>query len=59
MARAQVDELVADCGRRGVPVTEVVAEDADGPIGRLASVLALLDFTAAYVGIAGPDGEDG
>jgi hypothetical protein len=59
VARAQVDELVADCGRRGVPVTEVVAEDADGPVGRLASVLALLDFTAAYVGIAGPDGEDG
>ena len=59
VARAQVDELVADCGRRGVPVTEVVGEDADGPIGRLASVLALLDFTAAYVGIAGADGEDG
>jgi hypothetical protein len=50
--RAQVDELVADCGRRGVPVTEVVAEDADGPVGRLASVLGLLDFTAAYLGIA-------
>ncbi|CAA9283358.1 MAG: hypothetical protein AVDCRST_MAG41-3770 [uncultured Corynebacteriales bacterium] len=50
--RAQVDELVAHCGRRGVPVTEVVAEDAAGPIGRLASVVALLDFTAAYVGIA-------
>jgi glucose/mannose-6-phosphate isomerase len=53
VARAQLDELAADCGRRGVPVTEVVAEDADGPVGRLASVLALLDFTAAYVGIAG------
>src|SRR5829696_3222522 len=51
-ARAQVDELAAHCGRRGVPVTEVVAEDAAGPIGRLASVVALLDFTAAYVGIA-------
>ncbi len=59
VARVQVDELVADCGRRGVPVTEVVAEDADGPVGRLASVLALLDFTAAYVGIAGADGEAG
>jgi CTP:molybdopterin cytidylyltransferase MocA len=53
VTRAQVDELIADCGRRGVPVTEVVAEDAAGPVGRLASVLALLDFTAAYVGIAG------
>ncbi|HEY6747435.1 MAG TPA: SIS domain-containing protein [Mycobacteriales bacterium] len=50
--RGQVDELVAGCGRSGVPVTEVMAEDAVGPIGRLASVLALLDFTAAYVGIA-------
>jgi hypothetical protein len=57
VARAQVDELVADCGRRGVPVTEVVAEDADGPVGRLASVLALLDFTAAYVGVAGASEE--
>jgi hypothetical protein len=36
-----------------------VAEDAAGPVGRLASVLALLDFTAAYEGIAGADGEDG
>jgi glucose/mannose-6-phosphate isomerase len=57
VARAQVDELVADCGRRGVPVTEVVAEDAAGPVGRLASVVALLDFTAAYVGIAGRNPE--
>jgi glucose/mannose-6-phosphate isomerase len=57
--RAQVDELVADCGRRGVPVTEVMAEDASGPVGRLASVVALLDFTAAYVGIAsGTDSEE-
>ena len=50
--RGQVDELVADCNRRGIPITEVMAEDATGPVGRLASVLALLDFTAAYVGIA-------
>lgn len=50
--RAQVDELVAVCGRNGVPVTEVVAEEAAGPIGRFASVSGLLDFTAAYVGIA-------
>ncbi|HST63800.1 MAG TPA: SIS domain-containing protein [Mycobacteriales bacterium] len=50
--RGQVDELVAGCGRSGVPVTEVMAEEAVGPVGRLASVLALLDFTAAYVGLA-------
>jgi glucose/mannose-6-phosphate isomerase len=53
--RAQVDELSADCGRRGVPITEVVADDtgqAGGPVGRFASVAGLLDFTAAYVGLA-------
>jgi glucose/mannose-6-phosphate isomerase len=50
--RAQVDELSADSNERGVPVTEVVAEDASGPLGRLASVLGLLDFTVAYVGLA-------
>lgn len=50
--RAQVDELSADCGRRGVPVTEVVADDAAGTVGRLASVVGLLDFTAAYAGLA-------
>jgi hypothetical protein len=49
---ARVDELVARCGRRGVPVSDVMAEDTSGPVSRLASVLALLDFTAAYVGIA-------
>jgi hypothetical protein len=58
LVRAQVDELVADCGRRGVPVTEVMAEDAAGPVGQLASVTALLDFTAAYVGIAGKNPEE-
>lgn len=50
--RAQVDELSADCGRRGVPVTEVVADDAAGAVGRFASVVGLLDFTAAYAGLA-------
>jgi hypothetical protein len=50
--RAQVEELLAHCGRVGVPVSEIVAEDAVGPVGQLASVVGLLDFTAAYVGIA-------
>jgi hypothetical protein len=59
VVRAQVDELVADCDRRGVPVTEVMAEDAPGPVGRLASVLALLDFTAAYLAVAGHTAEGG
>lgn len=58
--RAEVDDLVTDCGRRTVPVTEVVADDAAGPVGRLASVVGLLDFTAAYVALAsrGTLGED-
>ena len=51
--RALADELVADCGRRGVPVSEVTAEEGAGPVGRLGSLTGLLDFTAAYVGIAG------
>lgn len=60
---AQADELVAQCGRRGVPVTEVAAEEGAGPVSRLASLVGLLDFTAAYVGLAsgstGPHREDG
>jgi glucose/mannose-6-phosphate isomerase len=56
--RAQADELVAGCGPAGVPVTEVVAEEAAGPVGRFASVTGLLDFTAAYVGIASGTPED-
>jgi hypothetical protein len=52
VVRAQADELSADCGRRGVPVTEVVADEAAGAVGRIASVIGLLDFTAAYVGLA-------
>lgn len=50
--RAEVDELVADCGRRGVAVTEVMAEQGAGPVSRLASVVGLVDFTAAYVALA-------
>jgi hypothetical protein len=64
----QADELVADCGRRGVAVSEVTAEESAGPVGRLGSLIGLLDFTAAYVGLAsgapgfgglGPDEGDG
>ena len=58
---ALADQLVADCGRRGVPVSEVAAEENAGPVGRVASLIGLLDFTAAYVGLAsgtGPDLED-
>ena len=64
---AQADELVADCGRRGVAVSEMAAEEGAGPVGRLGSLIGLLDFTAVYVGLASgapvlggpdPDGED-
>lgn len=51
--RALADQLVADCGRRGVAVSEVSADESAGPVGRLGSLTGLLDFTAAYVGIAG------
>jgi hypothetical protein len=59
--QALADQLVADCGRRGVAVSEVTPEGDAGPVGRLGSLIGLLDFTAAYVGLAsgsGPDQED-
>jgi hypothetical protein len=58
---ALADQLVAECGRRGVGVSEVAAEEGAGPLGRLGSLIGLLDFTAAYVGLASgtaPDQED-
>jgi len=67
VALTQADELVADCGRRGVAVSEMAAEEGAGPVGRLGSLIGLLDFTAVYVGLASgapvlggpdPDGED-
>ncbi len=62
--RRLVGELVADSARHGVPVTEIAADESAGPVGRLASLVGLLDFTAVYVGLAsgtgtvGADGED-
>jgi hypothetical protein len=50
--QALADQLVADCGRRGVGVSEVAAEEGAGPLARLGSLIGLLDFTAAYVGLA-------
>ena len=55
---ALADQLVADCGRRGVPVSEIAAEESAGPVGRLGSLIGLLDFTAAYVGRASGPGPD-
>ncbi|MFL6128840.1 MAG: SIS domain-containing protein [Mycobacteriales bacterium] len=59
--QALADQLVADCGRRGVGVSEVAAEQGAGPVGRLGSLIGLLDFAAAYLGLAagtGPDQEE-
>ncbi|HYT11106.1 MAG TPA: SIS domain-containing protein [Mycobacteriales bacterium] len=50
--RRLVEQLVADAIRRGVPVTELAADETAGPVGRLASLVGLLDFTAVYVGLA-------
>jgi glucose/mannose-6-phosphate isomerase len=56
--RALADELVADCSRRGVGVSEVPADEGAGPVGRVGSLVGLLDFTAAYVGLASGTGID-
>ncbi|HEX6754933.1 MAG TPA: SIS domain-containing protein [Mycobacteriales bacterium] len=53
--RRQVDRLRAAASAAGVPVTELSADDGDGtagPAGRYASLAALLDFAAAYLGLA-------
>jgi hypothetical protein len=50
--RRLVERLATDLAERGVPVTEVAADEGAGPVGRLASLVGLLDFTAVYVGLA-------
>jgi len=50
--RRLVEDGAALAGRGGVPVTEVTAEEGGGPLGRFASLVGLLDFTAVYVGLA-------
>ena len=56
--RRLVQQLTVDSTRRGVPVTEVMAEEGAGPISRLASLVGLLDFAAVYVVLAsGSDAE--
>jgi glucose/mannose-6-phosphate isomerase len=46
-----VEELSDELGRVGVPVTQVVAEEA-GPVTRFASLVGLLDFASVYAGLA-------
>jgi glucose/mannose-6-phosphate isomerase len=49
--RLQADLLSAGLSRRGVPVTELVAEEG-GPVTRMASLIGLLDFATVYTGLA-------
>jgi glucose/mannose-6-phosphate isomerase len=49
--RLQADLLSEGLGRRGVPVTELVAEEG-GPVTRMASLIGLLDFATVYTGLA-------
>jgi glucose/mannose-6-phosphate isomerase len=49
--RLQADLLSEGLSRRGVPVTELVAEEG-GPVTRMASLIGLLDFASIYTGLA-------
>jgi glucose/mannose-6-phosphate isomerase len=49
--RAHLELTVAGLAERGVPLTEVTAEEG-GPVTRLASLVGLLDFVTVYVGLA-------
>lgn len=48
--RAGLETATAALNQRGVPVTEVSAEEG-GPFTRLASLIGLLDFVTVYVGL--------
>jgi glucose/mannose-6-phosphate isomerase len=50
-AHSQLEDTTAALTQRGVPISEVAAEEG-GPVVRLASLIGLLDFVAAYVGLA-------
>jgi glucose/mannose-6-phosphate isomerase len=50
--RRLVEDAAALARRGGIPVTEVTAEEGGGPLGRFASLVGLLDFSAVYVGLA-------
>ena len=49
--QAIVEGVIGQLSDQGVPVTELVTDDA-GPVTRLASLVGLLDLTAAYAGLA-------
>jgi glucose/mannose-6-phosphate isomerase len=49
--RLQAELLSESLRRRGVPVTELMAEEG-GPVTRMASLIGLLDFATVYTGLA-------
>jgi glucose/mannose-6-phosphate isomerase len=49
--RLQAELLSEGLNRRGVPVTELMAEEG-GPVTRMASLIGLLDFATVYTGLA-------
>jgi glucose/mannose-6-phosphate isomerase len=49
--RTHLEMITPALTARGVPITEVTAE-VGGPVTRLASLIGLVDFVAAYVGLA-------
>jgi glucose/mannose-6-phosphate isomerase len=57
--RGHLDETLSVLTGRGVPISEVTAEEG-GPVTRLASLIGLLDFVTVYAGLAlgvDPSGE--
>jgi hypothetical protein len=54
--RAQVGRLIDEAARRGVPVTELAVDETAGPVGRFASLVCMLDYAAAYLGLASGGG---
>jgi glucose/mannose-6-phosphate isomerase len=49
--RAGLEAVTAALSQRGVPISEVSAEEG-GPLTRLASLVGLLDFVTVYAGLA-------
>jgi len=49
--RLQADLISAGLTLRGVPVTELMAEEG-GPVTRMASLIGLFDFATVYTGLA-------
>ncbi|MEN3358869.1 MAG: glucose/mannose-6-phosphate isomerase, partial [Mycobacteriales bacterium] len=50
-AHGQLEDTTAALAQRGVPISEITAEEG-GPATRLASLIGLIDFVTVYVGLA-------